>query len=1172
MEDISLKYAKYWRNSLADSINGRGIIQEREADKFLQIPLNQLRQEYIQNPDLIASLFDGQNKDVQTIEILVRPKVYQSILEHTVGNSNLPEIVTPLILSATLTRKGLIYPAQNTSIPRDLLAPLVDGAFVIGTVSQQDIFLTQYPPPKHTYSDPEGLKAQNVTSLWDQSLNHAEQLLKNVMSDLSELELNFQQTDYAYVSAKPPFTTAQILSLYDHICDKELQVPLFDRYTSQNTAEEPCINAQISFATRIGHSSDQYPLAQAQRDVLAHLTAMQEGDILAVNGPPGTGKTTLLLSVIAMLWAQATQQEAGEPPVIVAASTNNQAVTNIIEAFGKDFSDGISFADGKFAGRWLPDIKSFGGYYPSQYKQTGHTKYQTQEFFEEIENSEYVKHATVHYLAAAKNAFSDLNQPSVKNVVEKLQQYIAHEISQLEKLHQTYAALEAAKQVLHDELGNDPQEAMSARLKQANELEAEHQNFIQLQERLEIYLAHEPLFYRLFSWFPPIADKRRYRLKLFLKDDLPTGFNLNQFQNIKELDAVIQGHINQKSISLQAQHQLVEAGMAVIKTVETETEHWYQLLQRLKSSATAEQLQRSGCNKPEQEIHLLECDLLADLVIRFPIFLLSTHYWEGRWLLEMEQPIDPPTKTGLKAIQKRWRRRMKLTPCIVSTFYMLPSHMKGKRYDGKDGAGKNKYLDDYLFNFIDLLIVDEAGQVLPEVAGASMTLAKKALVIGDTLQIEPIWSIPTTVDIGNLIQTEIISSTNIQNDYEQVKELGKLASTGSVMLTAQQTCRYQYDADLARGLWLYEHRRCYDQIIGYCNELCYKGKLKPMRGLAPNNLLPSIGYLHINGVCQNKASGSKHNLTEAETIAAWLLAHKEKLEQHYYPKKLHEIIAVVTPFTGQVTAIKNACLKHGLDTQKTGLTVGTVHSLQGAERLVIIFSPTYSKHLDGRFIDNNNSMLNVAVSRAKDSFLVFGDMDLFEISKKTSLKSPRGLLASLLSSEGKLQFELIPRQDLGQSDFLRYANEHDKFLLERALAKATEQVQIVSPWINLNRIKEIGALDAMCQAIQRGVNITIYTDKDFNEKKLGSVQLKQLIAILNQYGIQVFCIHRIHSKLVLVDDSIYCVGSFNWFSAFRKETHEFYRYETSYVYTGDQVAKEIKTEREILEQRKISIY
>jgi hypothetical protein len=46
-------------------------------------------------------------------------------------------------------------------------------------------------------------------------------------------------------------------------------------------------------------------------------------------------------------------------------------------------------------------------------------------------------------------------------------------------------------------------------------------------------------------------------------------------------------------------------------------------------------------------------------------------------------------RTGRVAATARWRRRMKLTPCIVSTFYMLPSAMKVRRRDGEG------YADDY---------------------------------------------------------------------------------------------------------------------------------------------------------------------------------------------------------------------------------------------------------------------------------------------------------------------------------------------------------------------------------------------------------------------------------------------------------------------------------------------
>lgn len=200
------------------------------------------------------------------------------------------------------------------------------------------------------------------------------------------------------------------------------------------------------------------------------------------------------------------------------------------------------------------------------------------------------------------------------------------------------------------------------------------------------------------------------------------------------------------------------------------------------------------------------------------------------------------------------------------------------------------------------------------------------------------------------------------------------------MKIAQLSSRYHYDSDLERGMYLYEHRRCFDNIIGYCNELCYQGKLLPKRGDSDNLLFPAMGYLHIDGKGEQRNTGSRFNRLEAEIISAWLIENRQRIENHY-GKPIQQIVGIVTPFSAQVSTIKDALSKQGItaETSENTLTVGTVHSLQGAERAIVIFSPVYSKHEDGGFIDSDNSMLNVAVSRAKDSFLVFGDMDLFEI-------------------------------------------------------------------------------------------------------------------------------------------------------------------------------------------------
>ena len=58
---------------------------------------------------------------------------------------------------------------------------------------------------------------------------------------------------------------------------------------------------------------------------------------------------------------------------------------------------------------------------------------------------------------------------------------------------------------------------------------------------------------------------------------------------------------------------------------------------------------------------LVDSDPLTDRLLRFPIFLTATHYWEGRWLLEMaaiEDLADQKRRTGRSVMIPRWRRRM----------------------------------------------------------------------------------------------------------------------------------------------------------------------------------------------------------------------------------------------------------------------------------------------------------------------------------------------------------------------------------------------------------------------------------------------------------------------------------------------------------------------------------
>ncbi|EJS7310087.1 AAA domain-containing protein, partial [Escherichia coli] len=1099
---------------------------------------------------------------------------YFRLLQHGKDRSaGAPDIVTPLVTPALLSREGFLYPTPVTSIPRDLLEPLPKGAFSIGEIEQYDKYKTIHTSFSIDFDDSVDKTAETdeerearyaaLQQEWRQYLDDSERLLKNVAGDWIKNPEQYELAEHGYIvkTAQSGGASFHILSLYDHLLVCKKDVPLFNRFASREVhAAESLLAPGAKFSDRLGHSGDKFPLAKAQRDALSHFLDARHGDILAVNGPPGTGKTTLVLSIIATQWARAALEKS-EPPVIIATSTNNQAVTNIIEAFGKDFSQGT----GAMAGRWLPELKSFGAYFPSSTRKAeAAKKYQTEDFFNQIESKEYVEDALLFYLEKAKAAFPEKECSSPEKVIELLHGQLAAKSEQLIRLNATWQMLSQIR-AARELIANDIEQYLDNLNKLLSGQEQKLTLLKSAKTEWKKYRAGESLIYSLFSWLPAVRNKRQNQIQLFLEDKLGALIAGNQWSDPETIERNIDGLLNSAECEQTTYRKQIDSAHEIVLKEQQAVQEWQRLTLDLGYEG-------------DEELSFSQADELADTQIRYPAFLLTTHYWEGRWLMDMARIDDlqeEKKKKGAKGVTARWQRRMKLTPCVVMTCYMLPGNMQISEH-----KGQRKFEKSYLYDFADLLIVDEAGQVLPEVAAASFALAKKALVIGDTEQIPPIWSIAPAIDIGNMLAEKILSGSTqeeITEKYTAIADLGKSAASGSVMKIAQFASRYQYDPELARGMYLYEHRRCFDNIIGYCNTLCYHGKLLPKRGREESNLMPAMGYLHIDGKGEQASSGSRYNLLEAETIAAWLAENQQNIEAHY-GKSLHEVVGIVTPFSAQVSTIKQALGKQGISTgaNEKSLTVGTVHSLQGAERAIVIFSPVYSKHEDGGFIDSDNSMLNVAVSRAKDSFLVFGDMDLFEIQPASS---PRGLLAKYLfeSEKNALSFDYKERKDLKTSETKIYTlhgvEQHDNFL-NQTFENTDKHITIVSPWLTWQKLEQTGFLDSMIAACSRGINVTIVTDrsyntehKDFEKRKEKQQNLKAALEKLNALGIATKLVNRVHSKIVIGDDGLLCVGSFNWFSATREARYE--RYDTSMVYSGDNLKGEIEAIYNSLDRRQV---
>lgn len=151
--------------------------------------------------------------------------------------------------------------------------------------------------------------------------------------------------------------------------------------------------------------------------------------------------------------------------------------------------------------------------------------------------------------------------------------------------------------------------------------------------------------------------------------------------------------------------------------------------------------------------------------------------------------------------------------------------------------------------------------------------------------------------------------------------------------------------------------------------------------------------------------------------------------------------------------------------------------------------------------------------------------------------------------------------------------QHDAFL-NQTFNAIRQSITIVSPWLTWQKLEQTGFLVSMAQARARGIDITVVTDKSFNtehadyeKRKEKQQRLNDAVEKLNEMGIVTKLVNRVHSKIVIGDEGLLCVGSFNWFSATRDEKYQ--RYDTSMVYRGESLNSEIKTIYSSLMQRQI---
>jgi len=224
----------------------------------------------------------------------------------------------------------------------------------------------------------------------------------------------------------------------------------------------------------------------------------------------------------------------------------------------------------------------------------------------------------------------------------------------------------------------------------------------------------------------------------------------------------------------------------------------------------------------------------------------------------------------------------------------------------------------------DYVIVDEASQVSVETGALALSVARNAVIVGDSMQLPNVVTTEAQLKLG-----EIAGQFTMPRSYDCARN-SFLESVCRTIPGVPQTL-------------LKEHYRCHPKIIDFCNRKFYGGKLVIM---SRDNGEPDV----IRAIKTVEGNHDRHHVNQREID----VIRKEVLPTLSYKA---ENIGIIAPYNAQVDALQ----------QQIGATVdiATVHKFQGREKDAIVLCTVDNQISD--FVDDPN-LLNVAVSRAKQKF------------------------------------------------------------------------------------------------------------------------------------------------------------------------------------------------------------
>ncbi|MFE3861740.1 AAA domain-containing protein [Streptomyces goshikiensis] len=258
----------------------------------------------------------------------------------------------------------------------------------------------------------------------------------------------------------------------------------------------------------------------------------------------------------------------------------------------------------------------------------------------------------------------------------------------------------------------------------------------------------------------------------------------------------------------------------------------------------------------------------------------------------------------------------------------------------------------------DLVVIDEASQCSIPAVLPLLFRAKRALIIGDPMQLGHIPGITAEQERQARVRTGL-SAAQLEDHrlaYHVYASYHAAAQHGEA------------------ALLLDEHYRCHPAIADIVNGYCYAGQLQVLTDVRRQvpaadpfgtaDPVPVLGWVDVAHGESARGSGDRswRNAAEAQAVRGTVDELLLRLPED-------ATVGVVTPFRAQ----KEALARFWADDER--VRVGTVHAFQGGQRDVMVLSPVATGNTPPRtthWVASQVNLWNVAVTRAKSQLITVG--------------------------------------------------------------------------------------------------------------------------------------------------------------------------------------------------------